>query len=1162
MKGFNVSGLKMLGGLIALLMIVVSCNQPVKNEGVDENAFVRPVKNSRVHTWWHWVDGMISKEGITRDLESMKAEGIVQATILNLGFPQNVGLVPGKDFPVEKVKFVTDEWYEMFEWALHEARRLGITIGVHNCDGWSESGGPWITPEMSMKKFVFTKTIPEPGFKGKLKLDKPFCNYNFYKDVAVIAYKNKTLKKNSFQKANPEMVLNNNQKIAPSTIFEMQRGDSVVITFEKEFTANKIAVFQGYKGGTSGIQTNTTNQYTLLYSTDGKKYRKLAQFKESCFNDTAIVEFDKTRARYFKFILSDGLRLATWRDSKYLLSNVELLADGDHPGFSPTVSYISEKSVAAKTVDLTRLNKQRKLSEDEIVKKNDIVDLTGKMDEDGVIDFDLPEGNWTVLRFGYTTTGVINAPSTIEGEGLECDKMDTTALNLHFASFPQKLVEHSNGLAGSIFKFILIDSWECDYQNWTAKMPEQFEKRCGYKLTDWLPVLCGDVVGSTEMSEGFLYDFRKTIAEMIEENYYLHFRNLCHRNNLEMHAEVIYGGGMYPPLDILRTNSYTDLPMTEFWTLGKDGIIVYSPLKNNPLNSLVSLANLYGKPVLASEAFTAGAHHSETPSDLKLYGDRAYSSGINQMILHSYVHQPTNQKPGLTLFAFGSHFNRNTPWWQYSNGWLDYQARIQYILQKGITPAEILYYIGDQFPQDFNSEFVNGLPKGIYANPCNFDLLQKALVKDGKILFPSGAKFSILAFPDMVSVNLSTLKEIERLVKEGATIYSEKPQSLLSLKGKTENQQHFNELTNSLWNGYEDNISGQAKYGKGTIVWGLSVNELLDEMHVTSAFTTALPDSLEVLSLHKTIGDEDVFFIVNQHDQTLNFECDFTVGNKTPEIWNPMTGEITRQFIYTRNAGKVKMPIRFEANESLFVVFKKGDVPDYINKVELEDEQIFPAKERGAQPDVMPEVDIKDENWWFSSHSGGNYKVTFNSGKENHVNLSVPEVYEIIGFDGRIEFAPINGNTIEPVDISCLQSFTDFDLDEIKYFSGTAKYTIEFDVPVEFLDDMFTVALDFGIFKTSGEANLNGQSLGNIWTSGVRIPVSGLLKKHNLLEVTVATTNRNRLIGDLREYGHLNGIWTSSVGLRKDSRLEPSGLIGPLSLIRESRQEVSCGDSM
>ncbi len=1136
-------------GLYILLVFIAGCSSVSKNEKLDSRNFTTPQVDSKVHTWWHWVDGMISKEGITKDLESMKEQGIVQATILNLGFKENEGWVPGDKYHVEKVKFVTDEWYDMFNWAVQEANRLGITIGVHNCDGWSESGGPWITPEMSMKKFVYTKTLLESGYKGMLKLDKPYCNHDYYEEVAVIAYKNGGLKKNSFQEANPEILLSNHRKVSPSALFELKKGDTVAINFDKEFVTNKIAIFQGFKGGTSTIRTNSTNEYTVLYSRDGKDYKKLDQFKDSTYNDMSVINFKKTKAKFFKIIVSDGLYISTWRDNYYLLSNIELLADDDNPGFATDIPYVFDKTNTAKIMDNSRLVKTAEVSEDKVIKEGEIINLTDKIDEDGIVDLDLPEGSWTVLRFGYTTNGVISAPATIEGEGLECDKLDTTALNLHFASYGQKLVDHSNGLNGSTFKFLLIDSWECDFQNWTAKMPEEFEKRRGYSLINWLPALCGDVVGSQEMSNGFLYDFRKTIADMLEENYYLHFKDLCHRNKLEIHAEVIYGGGKYPPLDILRTNSQMDLPMTEFWTLGKDGLIVYEPLKENQMQGLISMASLYDKPVLASEAYTAGAHHSENPSDLKLYGDRAYCAGINQMILHSYVHQPNEQKPGMTLYCFGSHFNRHTPWWNYANGWLDYQSRVQYMLKRGFIPAQVLYYIGDQLPQDLYAGFVGKLPKGIQANVCNLDLLQKAKVQNGKIVFPTGAEFAVLVLPKNRSVNLSTLKEVERLANEGAVIYGNKPEILLSLSDQTEKREESEELINKLWANYEIDKQSKNEIGKGSINWGIPINDLLIELNVEPSFQTNLPDSLDVLATHKSTENEDIFFIVNQQQLDLNFEADFKVGEMIPEVWDPMTGDLQSQLVYIQTSDKVKIPVSIDAGKSLFIVFKKGSQKEHVVAIEKDGVQVFPTTDMVSSFE-LPELQYTENTWSIVSKAAGNYKVTLNTEEQLEFASEASEEYSIVNFSGKMEFNSIKGDTISPIQISNLKSLTEFEQSKIKFFSGEVRYTIDFDVPANMLDGNGKLELDLGEFDHTGEIKLNGQFLTNVWTSNVAISVNGILKEHNQLEVLAATTNRNRLVGDRREHGPLQGLWTSFVGLGADSSLDPCGLRGPLQIIK------------
>ena len=243
----------------------------------------------------------------------------------------------------------------------------------------------------------------------------------------------------------------------------------------------------------------------------------------------------------------------------FTISELELLKTGEEPLYSPSIPYVLGKTVSVKATRdqfyFTRTNDEIQKS---IIPEKEIIDLSGKMSADGSLNWVAPEGNWAILRFGFTTTGSTNSPATKEGKGLECDKMDTTAVNLHFNNFPSKLIEKAGDFTGNTFKFLLIDSWECGYQNWTDNLPNEFKKRRGYNLMSYLPVLCGEMVGSSEESEAVLFDFRKTIAELIGQNYYGHFSKLAHRNELELHGEVIYGNATYPPLDILKSTECLD----------------------------------------------------------------------------------------------------------------------------------------------------------------------------------------------------------------------------------------------------------------------------------------------------------------------------------------------------------------------------------------------------------------------------------------------------------------------------------------------------------------------------------------------------------------------------------------------------------------------------
>ena len=738
--------------------------------------FKNPPSNANLHIWWHWMDGNISKEGITKDLEAMKEQGIVQATILN------VGLFHGKSFGVPLVKFETPEWYAMFRWALQEANRLDITIGAHNCDGWSTSGGPWITPQMSMKQFVFTKTIVKGEKKLDIHLKQPFAIQNFYKDVAVVAYKTKD-SLNSSQSAKPIIRMNDSLDAAqlmdgdPVSGVKLNTGDYLQLAASSPLVFDKIAIYPR-KPFTWYNTDEYMSVYTISVSNDGKTFRKLIHEKIKGLNKISFIQVPKTTAQYIRISLDE---LAdNWLP--FTITELELLKENEQPTYSPGVPHISEKTVSVKSAQ-EKYFYEPDTSSGDMLQSNDVIILSDKMTTDGKLHWEIPEGNWTIIRFGYTSTGSTNAPATNEGTGLECDKMDTAATNVHFNSFSKKLIDSAGKFAGNTFKFLLIDSWEAGFQNWTAGFDVSFEKRRGYSLLPYLPLLCGESMNSPMGSEAVLFDFRKTIAELIEQNYYGRFAQLCHQNKMQFHAEVIYGNDAYPPIDVLKANNLADLVMGEFWAGGYSRAIEpYKP--SGPQVHLASSAAIgYNKKLYAAESYTGMAHYSESPAYLKPFGDQAFCAGVNQMILHSYVHQPTDKKPGMTLGEFGSHFNSNNLYWPYMKPWLEYQTRIQYILQQGTATPDVLYYLGDQLPQFYTPNQNNTLPFGYLLTACNFDMLQNRIkVQNGKMILNDKGNYSLLCLPEYPYMNYKTLQRLDTLVQQGANVLGPKPLYSFSLE--------------------------------------------------------------------------------------------------------------------------------------------------------------------------------------------------------------------------------------------------------------------------------------------------------------------------------------------------------------------------------------------
>jgi hypothetical protein len=1087
------------------MLLFITVSGAAASDGLNPAYFNSPPQSVRIHTWWHWLDGSITKEGITKDLEAMKQAGIVQATIYN------IGLFDGRDFGVPQVKFNSPQWYEMFQWALQEANRLGIAIGVSNCDGWSESGGPWITPEMSMKQYVWTKTIVTGGRSIAIALPKPYSEYNFYRDVAVFAYPcDEPL--SSFQSAAPKVTVNGANQTTwltdgnPISAISVKSGDKILFTFDKPFTAEKI-VIHPRKPFQWGSMDSFVSKYVLRASDDGNNFVKVKDIEIKGLNNSVSFEIPATTAKFYQLEIGELSNIDSYRP--FYIAEAELLKTNESPLYNPSIPYHLEKTVSVKSEKAEYFNVSAK-ADKLAVSSDKVVELTGKMSPDGQLKWDTPPGNWHIIRFGYTSTGVTNNPATKEGRGLECDKMDASAVDLHFKSHPQKLVDAAGKYAGNTFKFVLLDSWECGYQNWTESFATEFERRRGYRLDAWLPVLCGQTVDSGEQSEAFLYDFRKTIAELIEQNFYKHFRELCHKANIEMHAEIIYGGTGYPPLDVLKCNSYPDMPMFEFWASHneKTSFPEYKAVER-PEAMFPAYAGLwYEKPLLGAESYTAQAHYSESLWDLKPFGDRAYCSGINQFILHSYVHQPFDKKPGMTLYMWGSHFNRNNLYWQHISDWLDYHARIQYVLQKGTTQPQVLHFIGDQLPQALEQASPYVMPAGYSDALCNLDVLKNKIKPvGGKLLMSNSGTCQLLTIPKATSMEATTLRRIADLVDGGAVLYGPKPTSVISLSNREENSRELETLANKMWGKIDGKGITENQFGEGRVIWGKPIASVLQDMKIPPDFEAKPNKPNTLLYIHKKTSDADVFFVVNQTNAELDRECLFSTMNQKPEIWDPEQGTVRKPAACTFENGRAHLPVLIKPHQSLMFIFKTGE-------------------------------------------AGGNIASLSADKKQEK-----PEVYEIKDFRGTIEFFPEYKADIKPVEITELKSWTDFEDPAIKYFSGTAAYTIRFTSPAGFASKTDSLALSLGAIGSTAEVSLNGRKLGLIWRPDSTFDITGLLKSdtENLLEVRVANVYRNRFIGDFIEFGKPRNIWTSApveMYLDKNKPLKPSGILGPIKLLK------------
>lgn len=1141
--------LAIFGAGLALQLPAQTGKTPLPS--IDSHTFNNPPKQYGVHSWWHWMDNSISKEGITADLEAMEAQGIVTVTILN------VSLLGEEDFGFSQVKFRSPEWFDMFRWALSEADRLGLRVGVHNCDGWSTTGGSWITPELSMKEATWRAIAVRGGKRVSQTISKPVSRMNYYRDVAVVAYKipepltpgvivpNEVL-------VNEKPVINELNDGNPMTGLSINGNNTVDLVFENPVPYDEVMIhFQKtYLWRNMGDIKVSGN---MLVSDDGKNFRHLQSITGYPVNKCMNIKLPQGTLKALRLQIDSVENNASFGPVQ--LTEMNVLNKGKALYQSGIPAHLA-KIVASKATGMSDFTANPVPHDFPAVNMKDILDITDKMDADGRLVWDAPEGNWKIIRFGYTTTGATNYPATRAGRGLECDKMDRKALKVHFDHFPMELVQAAGNYTGNTFEYIFVDSWECKFQNWTENFKEAFHQRQGYSIVPFIPALCGTVVENATVTDNFFHDFQKTIAGLLEDEYYIPFRDLCNEQGLELSAETIYGGPNYPPLDVLKSNTYAQNPMLEYWARANDEKIVrYQPVRSIERDLPVQAAAIYNERVVSAEAYTGFISYSEDPWDLKLYGDNAMCAGINRMVLHSYVHQPVEAKPGFTLGIFGHSFNRHNPWFKDSGEWFKYLARAQYILQETVPYGEVLQWIGDAPHQIQLFDELNNISKGINRHICNTDILaNQAYVDNGHIMLANGQRYKMLILPKTDAIQLESLKAIEKLVGKGATVYGAKPTRLLSNSGYEKNLAEMQAIADRLWGNASGDKAGTNNYGKGKVMWGISLSEALDAVEVKADFKQLTTGSVPLMYYHKVADGRHVFFIVNQEDEPVYGEGAFHLTGKSVELWCPETGEVKKRGMYAEEEGYTKVPLHLKARQAVFVVF---DVTPqrHISKAFRDGKQIFPAA--GQLNEDMPDISVIDGQLTVVSPDPSRYGFMTDQGTKIQMDAKGVQEWPVDRMEVKIAFEDRDAGPLRTNGLDWLNNHHD---PRIKYFSGTASYTISFNLP----DSVFSKAgehLFLGIeeFASTCELVLNGQSIGKFIFQDRPVKIAkDLLKRENILEVKVSNNWRNRIIGDLRESGKINVFTTALVGYLPTGEmpLTNMGLKGKIRLIYPQPQII------
>jgi len=1158
----------------ALCLLLSTALLPAESDKLAEG-FESPPASAKPHTWWHWMNGNITKEGLTADLEAMARVGIGGAQIFNVGC----------GIPSGPVGFLTPEWREMMKHAAKEADRLGVELCLHNCAGWSSSGGPWNTPGNAMQQITISETkVSGPShFSGVLP--QPPAKLEYYKDIEVLAFPTTAGEDVTMQSLAPKVTgsaegLNGADLYdgKPNTVVSLPlpgAGNDSFIQFEfaEPFLARTAVITLGADGrSTRGI---------VQVSDDGEKFRDVQAFSfpRNGGSDAMSVSLKNTPSRFYRIkFTAGGLNAKKVNVSGIALSPA--LRTGD---------------VFAKSgMNMGSLNGATPASDPAgvpglVVKSDDIVNLTGKMKEDGTLDWDVPAGQWTILRIGHTPTGKDNHPAPEGGLGPECDKLSAEALDAHWEGFIQKVVDDLGPLAGKskAFNNVLIDSYEVGGQNWTPKFREEFQKRRGYDPMPWFVTITGRVVDSPEVTERFLWDMRRTIADLFAENYYGHFQELCNRKGLTASLEPYNG-----PYESLQCGAPAEIPMGEFW-VGKD--------PHFSLKLASTVGHIYGRPIIGAESFTAGPSKDSgrwlnDPFSLKALGDRVFTMGINRYIFHRYAMQPwMNRWPGMTMGQWGTHFDRTCTWWDQGAAWMKYIARSQFLLQQGHFVADVAAFSGESAPVQMPAPNP-ALPSGYDFDGINADvLLNQASMKDGRLVLKSGMSYRVLAFaqPDR-TMTPALLRKLRDFVSEGLTIVGPPPEKAPGLGGYPKSDEEVKSLAGEIWSDCDGKTITEHRLGKGKVFWGQPMEQVFGALNLLPDFSFAADGGASLLSIHRRDGDADIYFVSNQRDQFDSLECSFRVTGKVPELWHPDTGRMEQAPVWREEGGRTIVPIAFDPAGSVFVVFRNNAGDHVVSATFSRDSAPAPAKQeltiKSARYESLDTPQGADVTAKLSGMiSGGTLKLVVanrvldcepapmhkkqlrveyvlngepmeKTVQENDTleisqpAASGPPPLELVSnADGRVSLIasvpggvelktsagktvkleagnipkplkvsgpwelnfPLNWGAPAKVILPELISWTDHPDQGVKYFSGTATYFKEVEIPEEMFGKGNTIWLNLGRLKNLAEVSVNGKPLGVLWKPPFRADITAVAKPgKNKLEIKITNLWPNRLIGD------------------------------------------------
>jgi hypothetical protein len=806
------------------------------------------------------------------------------------------------------------------------------------------------------------------------------------------------------------------------------------------------------------------------------------------------------------------------------------------------------------------------------LKTSAVIDITANLDKDGKLKWKVPVGKWKILRMGSCITGVEVSTASDGYSGLSFDHLSSDAFKKFFREAVAPILDKADSAGVKSLKYLMTDSWEMDIPNWTDNFIQEFTERRGYNPLPYLSAVTGEIVENREISNRFLYDFRKTIGDCIADRMYAEFAKAAHERGLFVHPES--GGPHAAPIDGLKCLGRNDYPMGEFWA--KSNTHRYTEDHRFFVKQSASAAHIYGKRFVAGEGPTSiGPQWERPPKDLKSDFDRNLCEGINRFFWHCFTSSPKEfGLPGNEYFA-GTHMNPNVTWWNMSGGFIKYLSRASFLLSQGLFQADVCFYYGDDVPNFGKRKKINPeLGYGYDYDDCNAEvILNRMSVKDGKIILPDGMSYQVLRLPDRDAITPEVLEKIEQLVKDGATIAGQKPVKATGLKNYPASDTKVKEIADRLWGNTDGKNITCNNYGKGRVYWGKDLKDILAEKRIYPDFNyTSSQDSTLLDYIHRRADGADIYFVVNRlarygiydtkyryftdlPDRFEQVDCKFRVTGKEPEIWDAKTGTIEKASVYREENGYTIIPLLLKPEDSKFVIFRDASKGKHIVSIEHNGKSLFPVSP--VKPGLFPPVVIKNDNNKFiiEAFKTGNYSFTFADGKTKTFKIKAGATENVISGGWDVNFTPGWGAP-EKIKFDSLYSWTESADPGIKYYSGTAEYNNEFILSQEQIKKG-KIYLDAGNIQEIGEVYINDKMAGSCWTPPYITDITSFVKAgKNKIVIKVANMWPNRLIGDQHLPPEKRYTRTNVEKFKADDPLRASGLIGQVKVIIPEAAEI------